>query len=720
MANPQLLHFQFQVQGLDCPDCAQSLEKAVLGLPGVKQSRLNYATARLLVEAEMRDNLVASIRDLANTMGFQLQTVDEVVTPVVVSWKAWVRARSIFIRVAAMALLIMFAFILRWVGIGIWPSRALFLGAILIGGIPLVRLVGVVLVKAHKIDMNVLMAIAVIGAVALGDFPEGAVTLLLLTIGQLFEDLAANRARKAIGNLLSLAPSVAMLLTEKGQLQVPTRSLRVGDSIVVRPGERLPMDGLILEGQSELEEAAVTGESLPVEKGVGAAVYAGTINGQGALVVKVTRLVADNTLNRIIKLVEEAQSRQAPAQRFIDRFAAIYTPIVVIFALMMAIVPPLLGLGAWRVWIYRALVPLVVACPCALVISTPVTIVSGLARAARSGVIVKGGVFLERLAQLKAIAFDKTGTLTIGKPRVVGGGCAATDSTQGCANCEDLIAKAAAVESRSEHALGKAVTEEAHILGVAGRYPAAEAVQALPGKGISGSVSGHQVAVGSINATRGAQEDVLGTKAQAAQSGGNTVLVIRDTCCDTSCYLSMADEVRPEASKMISELKHLGISNTVMLTGDNLIVAQKLAAQAGIADVRAGLLPEQKVAAVEELQKRYGYVAMVGDGVNDAPALAAASVGIAMGLTGTDVAVETADVALLSDDLMRIPWTIRLAKRTMGLVKANIILALAIKAVFLVLALSGFATLWMAVLADTGSSLLVTANGLRAIRFRDS
>ena len=720
MIKSHLLHYQFQIQGLDCPDCAQSLEKAVSNLPGVKQSRLNYATARLLVEAEMRDELDASIRKLATAMGFQLQAEDEVITPAVLNWKTWLRARSIFVQVATMALLIIIAFILSWAGIGEWPSRALFLGAILIGGIPLLRLAGLALVKAHKMDMNVLMAIAVIGAVALGDFPEGAVILLLLTIGQLLEDLAANRARKAISSLLSLAPSVAMLLSVEGQRQVPTSSLRVGDSIVVRPGERLPMDGMIMEGQSELEEAAVTGESLPVEKGIGAAVYAGTINGQGALVVRVTKLVADNTLNRIIKLVEEAQSRQAPAQRFIDRFAAIYTPIVILIALLMAIVPPLLGLGAWRVWIYRALVPLVVACPCALVLSTPVTIVSGLARAARSGVIIKGGVFLERLAQLKAIAFDKTGTLTIGKPRVVGGGCAETDSTQGCTNCEDLIAKAAAVESRSEHALGKAVTEQAMALGVVDRYPAADSVQALPGRGISGNVNGHQVAVGSINATRGASKDALGAKAQAAQSGGNTVLVIADTCCDAGCYLSVADEVRPEARQMIAELEHLGIRNTVMLTGDNLSVAQKLAAQAGIADVRAGLLPEQKVTAVEELQKRNGYVAMVGDGVNDAPALAVASVGIAMGLTGTDVAVETADVALLSDDLMRIPWTIRLSKRTMSLVKANIILALAIKAVFLVLALLGFANLWMAVLADTGSSLLVTANGLRAIRFRDS
>ncbi|MHB1356440.1 MAG: heavy metal translocating P-type ATPase [Anaerolineae bacterium] len=709
--------FQYLVQGLDCLECATSLEQAVSNLPGVRQSQLNYMTARLLVQAEKRDDLQANIRKLAASMGYQLHAVDEVVVPTASTRKTWLLAHRTFVLVAAMSLLLILAFILRWTGVGEGPSQILFLSAILIGGIPLLKRAGVALVKAHKMDMNVLMAIAVIGAVALGDLPEGAVTLLLLMIGELLEELAANRARKAISSLMSLTPSVAMLLAEEGQRQVPTGSLQVGDSIVVRPGERLPMDGFILEGQSELEEAAVTGESLPVEKGVGATVYAGTINGQGALVVRVTKLVADNTLNRIIKLVEEAQSRQAPAQRFIDRFAAIYTPIVVIIALLMAVVPPLLGLGTWRVWIYRALVPLVVACPCALVLSTPVTIVSGLARAARSGVIIKGGVFLERLAQLKAIAFDKTGTLTIGKPRVVGGGCAQADSTLGCANCEDLIAKAAAVESRSEHALGKAVTDQAQALGVADRYPVAEGVQALPGRGISGNVNGHQVAIGSVSASRGVGEDVLRTKAQAAQSGGNTVLVIQDTCCDTGCYLSVADELRPQTRQMISDLEHLGVVNTVMLTGDNLVVAHKLAAQAGIADVSAGLLPEQKVTAVEELKERYGLVAMVGDGINDAPALAVASVGIAMGVSGTDVAVETADVALLSDDLMRIPWTIRLARRTMSLVKANIILALSIKAVFLVLALLGFANLWMAVLADTGSSLLVTANGLRAIRF---
>jgi Zn2+/Cd2+-exporting ATPase len=720
MAKPHTSQYQFTIQGLDCLDCAKSLEKAVSNIPGVKQSRLNYPSARLVVEAEERDGLNDHIRQLVDAMGFTVQDVGEVTTPATPNFKVWLHGHRLFIEVAAMALLIIVAFILRWAGISEWTSRTLFLAAILIGVIPLLRLAGLAIIKAHRVDMNVLMTIAVIGAVALGDFPEGAATLLLLTVGELLEDLAANRARKAISSLVSMAPSEAMLLTAEGQRTVLTSSLRVGDRIIVRPGERVPMDGLVLEGQSELEEAAITGESLPVSKGVGAAVFAGTINGQGSLAVQVTKLVADNTLNRIIKLVEEAQSRQTPAQRFIDRFAVIYTPIVVLIALMMAVVPPLLGLGPWRVWIYRALVPLVVACPCALVLSTPVTIVSGLARAARSGVIIKGGIFMERLAQLKAIAFDKTGTLTIGQPRVVGGGCAQAHTPEGCANCEDLIAKASAVESRSEHALGKAVTQKAQALGIAERYPIAEGIQTVPGKGISGNVSGHQVAVGSVNASSSDSPSDLDTSAQAAQHSGNTVLVIKDTCCDISCYLSVADELRPEVTRMIKQLEHLGITHIVMLTGDSLPVAEKLASQAGIADVRAGLLPEQKVAIVEELQKRYGQVAMVGDGVNDAPALATASVGMAMGLHGTDVAVETADVALLSDDLSRIPWTISLARRTMGLVKANIALALAIKAVFLVLAFLGIANLWMAVLADTGSSLLVTANGLRAIRFRES
>ncbi|MHB9032200.1 MAG: heavy metal translocating P-type ATPase [Anaerolineae bacterium] len=711
-----ILHYEYTVKGLDCPDCALALQNAITRLKGVSAARLVYATARLYVDADMTTELAQHIARTAEELGYQLETSQG--TSVKSSTLNWLRARLKLIEVVGMGVLIIAGFALRWFLHLNSYANYLFLAAIVTGGIPLLRETVVTLVKTRKVDMNVLMTIAIIGAVALGDYPEGAATLLLLTIGELLEQLAAERARRAISNLLELAPSEAILVSAEGQRLVPTAQLRIGDLISIRPGERLPIDGTISEGQSYLEEAAITGESLPVEKTKGAKVFAGSINGQGALIVQVSSLASDSTLSRIIKLVEQAQARQSGSERMVDRFARVYTPIVVAAAVIIAVLPPILGLGEWRVWLYRALVPLVVACPCALVLSTPVTMVSGLARAAKSGVIIKGGIFLERLAQLKAIAFDKTGTLTIGKPQVIGGECAPDHSDTNCEHCLDLIAKAASLERRSEHVLGKAVTAEAAVRGVAERYPIAEGVQALPGKGISGEVNGHRVAVGSVRVVEQV-EDAIHQKARAAQGTGNTVLMIQDACCDESCFLLVADQLRPEAKKTIQALANLGIEHTVMLTGDSQVVAERLGRAAGIAEVKSELMPEQKVEAVEQLVSKYNQVAMVGDGINDAPALAAASVGVAMGLSGTDIAVETADVSLLSDDLMRIPWAIRLARRTTQLVKMNITLALAIKGIFLVLAVFGFTTLWMAVLADTGSSLLVTGNGLRVLRFKD-
>jgi Cd2+/Zn2+-exporting ATPase len=441
------------------------------------------------------------------------------------------------------------------------------------------------------------------------------------------------------------------------------------------------------------------------------------------LVVEVTRLASDNTLARIIQMVEEAQAQKAPSQRFVDRFARVYTPVVVVGALLVAIVPPLVGFGAFVDWLYRALVLLVIACPCALVISTPVTIVSGIARAARAGVLIKGGAYLEQAGVLRVVAFDKTGTLTQGHPTVVSGRCSDHEngkSPQACLNCRDLLAMAAAVESRSTHPLAQAVVEQARAFGVDETYTPAESVEALAGLGVRGLVAGHDVIVGSHAHIHGDTHMAsFCDEVAEATAQGHTIVLVKDACCGRQGYAAVADVLRETAPEVVADLGRAGIQRTVMLTGDNEDAARVIAAQAGVDEFRAGLLPEQKVEAVEGLLDRYGQVAMVGDGINDAPALARASVGIVMGAAGSDAALETADIALMADDLTKLPFTMRLSRRALSIIRQNIALSLLIKVVFLALALAGAATLWMAVFADMGASLLVTLNGMRVLGYRD-
>jgi len=724
---PRTLSETFKIDGLDCPDCAVSLEKAVAALPNVTSAQLNFAAATLVVSPRDGQTIGPDVERIVRQMGHRtiLQESQGLPTESAAGWREWMQRNRRALATGAGGLFFLTALLSDLFGASAVLIAGLYALATVVSGYHAARAGWIALRTARDIDMNILMTLAAVGALFIGEYEEGAMVTFLFALGNLLESATMDRARKAIRSLMELAPREAVLLRDGDEERVPVETLQVGDHILIRPAERMPMDGMIIEGQSAINEAPVTGESLPVDKGVGDEVYAGTVNGSGALVVRVTRLAADNTLARLIQMVQEAQAQRAPSQRFVDRFARVYTPIVVGLAALIALGPPLLGWGTFADWLYRSLALLIISCPCALVISTPVTVVSAIARAARAGVLIKGGAYLEQMGAIRAIAFDKTGTLTWGEPEVVDTQCAERlqdEPDPDCLDCLDLIAKAAAVESRSEHPLARAIVRYAQALGVDRRYPPAQTVSATAGMGIEGRVEGHSVFVGShaFIHRNGEPENNMCDAVQRAEENGHTILVIEDQCCDERGYVAVSDTLRPGVNQLMLDLKQAGIQQTVMLTGDNERTAHQIAAQAGIDEVRARLLPEDKVKAVEQLQAHHGLLAMVGDGVNDAPAMARATVGIAMGAAGTDAALETADIALMADDLSRLPFTIGLSRRALRVIQANIALSLAVKGVFLVMAVTGTATLWMAVFADMGMSLLVTLNGLRMLGYRHS
>ncbi|MCX8068776.1 MAG: cation-translocating P-type ATPase [Anaerolineae bacterium] len=715
-SNPKM--FVLRVEGMDCADCALHLEKAAQGVPGVHRAEVSFATGRMRLVAE-GNGVIPQVQAVARGMGYQVLPLTAAADGT--GWRDWLRRHPRALPTAISGFLLMLALMVYLLAGPASLRNGLLIAAAIIGGYPVARAGWAALRATRRPDMNALMTIAITGALAIGEYAEAGVVVFLFSGGELLEALTRDRARGAIRALMALRPSEATRWTPKGEERVPVEALAMGDLVLIRPGERIPADGRIREGHSAVDQSPITGESMPVDKGPGDEVFAGTVNGPGALTVEVTRAASDSTLARIIHLVEEAQEQRAPSQRLVDRFAVVYTPAVVVGALLVATVPPILGLGPFLDWLYRALVLLVIACPCALVLSTPVAVVSGLTAAARAGILIKGGVYLEELARLRAVAFDKTGTLTLGEPRLVGGQCAnhtADRNPQECPECLDLLAKAAAVEVRSGHPLARAVVRAAEELGVADRYGRAEAVESAPGRGVQGQVAGHAVKVGShayVHGEREEEDDPFCRRVDAVAARGRTAVVVEDVCCGNRAYGVVADTLRPEAAAVVGALKGMGIHRTVMLTGDNRAVAEQVARTAGVDEFRAELLPQQKVGAVADLLARYGTVAMVGDGVNDAPALARASVGIAMGAVGSDVALETADVALMGDDLWGVPRAVHLGRRTVSIIRENVAFSLATKAAFLVLAVAGLATLWMAVFADVGVSLLVILNGMRLL-----
>ena len=715
---------EFRIHGMDCADEVAILRRAVGPIVGAPE-RLSFDVLRgkMIVRPDSTTANAETITAAVAATGMRAEPWRDA-TPDAADTSFWQRRRRTILTVLS-GILALIAFVSHgmtrgWLaalgseGAGLGEtvppvSIALYVGAIVAGGWSIVPR-AIASARRLRPDMNLLMTVAVIGAAAIGEWFEAAVVTFLFAVSLALESWSVSRARRAVEALLAIAPPTARVIQPDGSdREVPAADVVVGAHIRVKPGDRFPLDGNVRTGTSHVNQAPITGESMPVEKAPGSEVFAGTVNGDGVLDIEVTRLVGETTLAQIIRMVEEAQGRRAPSERAIDRFAQIYTPVIFGLAIIVATVPPLFLGAAFDLWFYRALVLLVIGCPCALVISTPVSIVASLTAAARAGVLVKGGSFIEAPARLRAIAMDKTGTLTAGAPEV-----ANVVPLNGHSE-EELLRAMGALEARSDHPLARAVSAFVGKRGIA--IPPADDVQAVQGRGVTASVEGKRYWLGSHRYLEelGQETQPIHDQIESMSSAGRTVVVMGtdDHVCG---FVTLADAVRPESREAIRQLHQAGVQHIVMLTGDNKATAERIAKETGVDEVRAELLPADKVAAVEELVTRYEYVAMIGDGVNDAPAMGRATVGIAMGAVGSDAAIEAADIALMSDDLARVPWLIRHSRRTLSIIRQNVTLSLGVKALFLVLTLGGFANLWAAIAADMGVSVIVIFNALRLLK----
>ena len=691
----------FRIEAMDCPTEQTLIQNKLGKLAGVQQLEFNLINRVLGVTHDLpsTDPIVEAIKSLGMQADPLEPGVEAAAPPAKKHW--WPLAVA---GVGALA-----AEVLHFTDAApTWVIALVALVSILSGGLTTYKK-GWIALKNLNLNINALMSIAVTGAVLIGQWPEAAMVMFLFTVAELIEAKSLDRARNAISGLMQMAPDKATVQQADGTwVEREVKDIALGAIVRVRPGERIGLDGEVIAGSSTIDQAPITGESLPIEKTVGDKVFAGTINQAGALEYRVTAAANNSTLARIIHAVEQAQGSRAPTQRFVDSFSKIYTPLVFVFALAVAVIPPLLMGGVWFDWIYRALVLLVVACPCALVISTPVTIVSGLAAAARKGILVKGGVYLESGHTLDFLALDKTGTITHGKP-------VQTDYLPLDPLVTDsAVVLAASLASRSDHPVSLAVATAAVDKKL--QLSAVDNFAALAGRGVRGEIDGKLYHLGNHRLVEelGLCSPALEAKLFALEEQGKTVILL----CDNSgpmALFAVADTVKETSREAIRELHELGIK-TLMLTGDNPHTASAIAAQVGIDEAQGNLLPEDKLKAIEALYAKGHHVGMVGDGINDAPALARAEIGFAMAAAGTDTAIETADVALMDDDLRKIPAFIRLSRQTSSILKQNIALALVIKAIFLAVTFLGMATMWMAVFADMGVSLLVVFNGLRLLR----
>ncbi|MGM0923052.1 MAG: heavy metal translocating P-type ATPase [Bacillota bacterium] len=697
----------YRVKGFTCAGCAGKFERNVKELDGVTDAKVNFGAAKLTVIGK------ASIDDIEKAGAFeQLKILPEKgadqapAEPFLKKYGALLLS-ALFIAIGYYSL---FSY-----GEESVPSIAAFFAAIIIGGSSLF-ITGFKNLIRLEFDMRTLMTIAIIGAAIIGEWGEGAVVVILFAISEALESYSMERARKSIRSLMDIAPKEALIRRNGVESSISVEEIEALDIMIVKPGQKIAMDGVVVKGFSAVNQASITGESIPAEKGPGAEVFAGTLNEEGLLEVQVTKLADDTTIAKIIHLVEEAQAERAPSQAFVDKFAKWYTPAIMAVAFLVAVLPPLFFSAAWDTWIYQGLAVLVVGCPCALVISTPVSIVTAIGNAARNGVLIKGGIYLEELSRIKAVAFDKTGTLTKGVPVVTD-----FEVLQSGISENDLFKLVSAMEYRSQHPLASAFIKKAEQQELDYKSLIVDEFTSLTGKGIKGKIEHEWYYVGNVSLFEEMGrtfEDDLRNMVDSLQKQGKTVM-LAGTNELLLAVLAVADEVRESSVRVVKQLKELGIQKTIMLTGDHANTAAAIGHQLEVSEIYAELLPQHKLDAVKKMQREYGAAAMVGDGVNDAPALAAASVGIAMGGAGTDTALETADVALMGDDLKKLPFAIELSRKTLVIIKQNIAFALGLKLLALLLVVPGWLTLWIAIFADMGATLLVTLNGLRLLRVKE-
>ena len=696
----------YRIEGLSCTNCAGKFEKNVKQLPGVTSATVNFGASKISVEGQTTIEELEEAGAFENLIIRDDQENDE-----------QVRSKESFIKLN-IALIISLGFILVAVisqlslGEDHLLTKALYILAIIIGGFDLFKEGFSDLIKLD-FSMESLMTIAIIGAAFIGEWAEGSIVVILFAISEALERFSMDKARQSIRSLMDIAPKEALIRRNNVEQLVSVDKIDIDDIMIIKPGQKIAMDWLVINGHSSVNQAEITGESVPVEKQLDDEVFAGTLNEEGVLEVKVTKKVTDTTIAKIIHLVEEAQGERAPAQAFVDKFAKYYTPFIIIMALLIVVVPPLFFGGDWNKWLYQGLSILVVGCPCSLVISTPVSIVSAIGNAAKNGVLVKGGGYLEEIGHLRAIAFDKTGTLTKGKP-VVTDFIATSSETD--INYLSIISS---LESLSQHPLASAILNEADKTNVDYKSIQIEDFQSITGKGLTGIHQNIRYYIGSpkLFSASVIEETAVKVQYRQFQEQGKTAMYF-GTDEQILGVIAVADEVRDSSAAVISELHKLSIEHTIMLTGDNTKTAESIGKQLGVTEIKGDLMPQEKLDSIKALRTTYNKVAMVGDGINDAPALAASTVGIAMGGAGTDTALETADVALMGDDLQKLPFIVRLSRQTLKVIKQNITFSLGIKLLALLLVIPGWLTLWIAIVADMGATLLVTLNGLRLMKVK--
>ncbi len=684
----------YLLQGLDCADCAAKLEKKLLAVPGVITATINFGAGKLTITHE---NVATDIMNHIQHSGYQIANKNQEHLP---WWKNKKHLTTFF-----SGLFLALGSILDLFGIYEELLVPCYIITILVGGYYVAKS-GLYGLRSYTLDSNFLMTIAAVGAAAIGEWNESATVVFLFSLGNTLQSYTMDKTRQSLRLMMELAPLDALVRRNGQEEKLPIEEILIDDIVLIKPGERLPMDGIVTKGISSINQATITGESMPIEKNIGDIVYAGTINEQGFLEIRVTKTSKDSTLAQIIHLVEEAQLAKAPMQQFVDVFAKYYTPFVILGTLALTLIPWLIFHQPFETWFYRSLVLLVISCPCALVISTPVSIVAAIGNASRQGILIKGGVYLEQMSSIKMIAFDKTGTLTKGHPAV-------TDVIPlQPMEATELLLLAASIEKYSEHPIAQAILEKVDLHSL----QAVTHFKALTSKGAQGDINGQTIYVGNpLLFTELGLVDLPTQELTALQQEGKTTILV-GTKNILYGIIGVADALRGNAGLALDELRSLGITKIAMLTGDNEHVAKRIGNQLKLDEVHSQLLPQDKVTIINTLTQRYGSLAMVGDGVNDAPALASAKIGIAMGTVGSDTALETADIALLNDDLTKLSFLIKLSRKTLTIIKQNIGFSLIIKLLFVFATFAGAANLWMAVFADTGAALIVIANGMRLMR----